>query len=97
MFRFNNPDALLVLLLVGAAYATTRAIERGSAGWLALAGAAVGLGFLTKMLEAFLVVPALGLAYLIAAPGSLLRRTWQLRWPPSRSSRPAAGGSRWSS
>ena len=77
MFRFNNPDALLVLLLVGAAYATTRAIERGSAGWLALAGAAVGLGFLTKMLEAFLVVPALGLAYLIAAPGSLLRRTWQ--------------------
>ena len=78
MFRFNNPDALLVLLLVGAAYATTRAIERGSAGWLALAGAAVGLGFLTKMLEAFLVVPALGLTYLIAAPGSLLRRTWQL-------------------
>ena len=29
MFRFNNPDALLVLLLVGAAYAMTRALEDG--------------------------------------------------------------------
>ena len=35
MFRFNNPDALLVLLLVAAAYATGRAVERGQhdAGW----------------------------------------------------------------
>ncbi len=74
MFRFDNPDALLTLLLVAAAWATTRAIERGSALDLALAGAALGFGFLTKMLEAFLVVPALGLAYLVAAPGSLVRR-----------------------
>ncbi len=74
MFRFNNPDALLVLLLVVAAYATTRAIENGSAPWLALAGAAVGLGFLTKMMEAFLVLPALAAAYLVAAPGPVRRR-----------------------
>jgi 4-amino-4-deoxy-L-arabinose transferase-like glycosyltransferase len=74
MFRFNNPDALLALLLVVAAYATTRAIERGSAGWLALAGAAVGLGFITKMMEAFLVLPALAAAYVIAAPGPVRRR-----------------------
>jgi 4-amino-4-deoxy-L-arabinose transferase-like glycosyltransferase len=78
MFRFNNPDALLVLLLVGAAYATTRAIEVASVRWLALAGAAVGFGFLTKMMEAFLIVPALALAYLVAAPGSLPRRAWHL-------------------
>ena len=74
MFRFDNPDALLTLLLVAAAWATTVAIERGGARWLALAGAAIGFAFLTKMLEAFLVVPALGLAYLVAAPGPFLRR-----------------------
>jgi len=78
MFRFNNPDALLVLLLVAAAYATTRALERGSIRWLALAGALVGFGFLTKMLQALLVLPALALAYLVAAPGSVLRRLGQL-------------------
>jgi 4-amino-4-deoxy-L-arabinose transferase-like glycosyltransferase len=68
MFRFNNPDALLVLLLIGAAYATLRAVERASARWLALAGVLVGFGFLTKMLQAFLIVPVLALAYLVAAP-----------------------------
>src|SRR5437879_4269647 len=51
MFRFNNPDALLVLLLVAAAYATTRAIERASGAWLGLAGVFIGFGFLTKMLQ----------------------------------------------
>jgi 4-amino-4-deoxy-L-arabinose transferase-like glycosyltransferase len=74
MFRFDNPDALLVLLLVAGAYATTRAVERGSWRWLALAGACVGFGFLTKMLQAFLVLPAFGVAYLLAAPISLGRR-----------------------
>jgi 4-amino-4-deoxy-L-arabinose transferase-like glycosyltransferase len=74
MFRFDNPDALLTLLLVAAAWATTVAIERGGARYLALAGAAIGFAFLAKMLEAFLIVPALGLAYLVAAPGSFLRR-----------------------
>jgi 4-amino-4-deoxy-L-arabinose transferase-like glycosyltransferase len=74
MFRFNNPDALLVLLLVAGAYAVTRAVERGSWRWLALAGACVGFGFLTKMLQAFLVLPAFGLAYLLAAPVPLGRR-----------------------
>ena len=53
MFRFNNPDALLTLLLVGAAYATLRAVEAGRARWLVLAAALVGLGFLTKMLQAY--------------------------------------------
>ena len=43
MFRFNNPDALLVLLLVAAAYATVRATEKASARWLVLAGALVGV------------------------------------------------------
>ncbi|PPK70980.1 glycosyltransferase family 39 protein [Actinokineospora auranticolor] len=74
MFRFNNPDALLVLLLTAAAYATVRALEKASPKWLVLAGAFIGFGFLTKMLQAFLVLPALGLAYLIAAPTGLGKR-----------------------
>jgi len=78
MFRFNNPDALLVLLMVAGAYATVRAIENGSTKWLMLAGASVGFGFLAKMLQALLVVPAYALAYLVAGPPRLGRRIGQL-------------------
>jgi 4-amino-4-deoxy-L-arabinose transferase-like glycosyltransferase len=78
MFRFNNPDALLVLLMVAGAYFVVRATEKASPGWLALAGAAIGFGFLTKMMQAFLVLPAFGLVYLIAAPASLGKRLLHL-------------------
>jgi 4-amino-4-deoxy-L-arabinose transferase-like glycosyltransferase len=78
MFRFNNPDALLVLLLVVAGYALTRALEVGSTRWLAIAGSALGFAFMTKELEAFLVLPAFALVYLVGAAGPLRRRTWQL-------------------
>ncbi|HTZ91407.1 MAG TPA: glycosyltransferase family 39 protein [Streptosporangiaceae bacterium] len=78
MFRYNNPDALLVLLLTAAAYATVRAIESGRTRWLVLAGALLGFGFLTKMLQAFLVLPPFGLAYLIAGPRRWLVRLGQL-------------------
>jgi len=78
MFRFNNPDAMLTLCLVLAAYLTTRAIERAGWKWLAAAGAVIGLAFLTKMLQGFLVVPGLGLAYLWAAPTTLRRRLLHL-------------------
>ncbi len=78
MFRYNNPDALLVLLLVAAGYCTVRALDGSSGRWLALAGTALGFAFLTKMMEAFLVVPALALAVLVAAPGSLWKRIGDL-------------------
>jgi 4-amino-4-deoxy-L-arabinose transferase-like glycosyltransferase len=78
MFRFNNPDALLVLLMTAAAYAMVRAIESGRTRWLVLAGALLGAGFLTKMLQAFLVLPGFALVYLVAGPPRLLRRCWQL-------------------
>jgi 4-amino-4-deoxy-L-arabinose transferase-like glycosyltransferase len=74
MFRYDNPDALLTLLLTAAAYAVVRAIEAGRTSWLVLAGTLVGFGFLTKMLQAFLVLPAFAVAYLIAAPVSVRRR-----------------------
>ena len=67
MFRFNNPDALLVLLLTLATYCTVRAAQAGSRRWLMLAGVAIGFGFLTKMLQAFVILPALVLAYAIGA------------------------------
>src|SRR6478672_2478898 len=78
MFKFNNPDAMLTLCLVLAAYFTTRAIERAGWKWLAAAGAVVGLAFLSKMLQGFLIVPGLGLAYLWAAPTPLRRRLLHL-------------------
>jgi 4-amino-4-deoxy-L-arabinose transferase-like glycosyltransferase len=74
MFRFNNPDALLVLLLVAGAYCTTRAVSAASPGWLALAATALGFAFLTKMLQGLLVLPGFALAYLVAAPVALSRR-----------------------
>lgn len=78
MFRFNNPDALLVLLMVGAAYAVVRAVERAGTRWLVLAGVLIGFAFLAKMLQGFLVLPAFVLVYLVAAPTGLGRRLWQL-------------------
>jgi 4-amino-4-deoxy-L-arabinose transferase-like glycosyltransferase len=78
MFRFNNPDALLVLLMTAAAYALVRAIENGRTRWLVLCGVLIGFAFLAKMLQAFLVVPGFAVAYLWAgAPRGLLRRVWQ--------------------
>ncbi|GGJ87003.1 hypothetical protein GCM10010123_15750 [Pilimelia anulata] len=78
MFRFNNPDALLVLLMVAGAYAVVRAVESGATKWLVWAGVFVGFGFLTKMLQVLLVVPAFGLTYLVAGPPRLRRRLGQL-------------------
>ena len=74
MFRFDNPDALLTLLITAGAYTTVRAIENGSWKWLAGTGVLLGFAFLTKMMQGFLVLPGFALAYLIAAPVGLLRR-----------------------
>ncbi len=74
MFRFNNPDALLVVLLVAGAYTMTRALEDGRLRWIVATGAFVGFGFLAKELQAFLVLPAFGLVYLVAGPPQLARR-----------------------
>jgi 4-amino-4-deoxy-L-arabinose transferase-like glycosyltransferase len=78
MFRYNNPDAVMVLLMMASAYFTVRALERASVKWLALAGAALGFAFLAKMLEGLMVAPAIGLAYLIVAPTTVWRRVAHL-------------------
>ncbi|WP_442942746.1 ArnT family glycosyltransferase [Nocardia sp. NBC_01503] len=74
MFRFNNPDAVMVLLMTAAAYCTIRALPKASMRWLMLAGVALGFAFLAKMLEGLMVLPALGLAYLVVAPTTLRSR-----------------------
>jgi 4-amino-4-deoxy-L-arabinose transferase-like glycosyltransferase len=78
IFRYNNPDALLTLLLVGAAGALLRALENGRLRWVVLSAVLVGLGFNTKFLQAYLVLPAFALVYLIAARGGLARRIGHL-------------------
>lgn len=73
--RENNPDTLLVLLLVAAAYALTRAIQapheraRSESWWLTLSAFLLGCGFLTKMLQAWIVLPVFLAAYLIGSSG----------------------------
>ncbi|MEV8164761.1 glycosyltransferase family 39 protein [Rothia kristinae] len=74
MFRYDNPEALLLLLMSLAAYATVRAIDSGRIRWMVLCGAALGFAFLTKQLQGLLVVPGFGLAYLVLARGTLRRR-----------------------
>ncbi|WP_433347515.1 ArnT family glycosyltransferase [Microtetraspora malaysiensis] len=76
--RENAPDTLLVLFLVLAAWACQRAIETGRLRWLLASAVFVGCGFNTKMLQAFVVVPALALAYLVAARPDVPRRIWHL-------------------
>ena len=82
MFRFNNPDALLVLLMLGASGCVLRGLEYGAAPaenryrtlWFAAAGALIGLGFLTKQLQVFLVLPGFALAMFAFSPAKLRRR-----------------------
>jgi 4-amino-4-deoxy-L-arabinose transferase-like glycosyltransferase len=78
MFRFNNPDALLVLLLTAATYAALRALESGRTGWVLLSSSLIGTAFLAKMLQAFLIVPVLFGVYLLAGRPRLAQRLWQL-------------------
>ncbi|MFN8222250.1 MAG: glycosyltransferase family 39 protein [Gaiellales bacterium] len=72
--RDNNPDALLAVLLVAAAYTGLRAVQSGRLRTLVLTAVLVGLAFNTKMLAAGLVVPGIGVAYLVFAKTPLRSR-----------------------
>jgi 4-amino-4-deoxy-L-arabinose transferase-like glycosyltransferase len=79
MFGFNNPDAVLTLLLTASAYAALRALENiRPVRWLSLAAILTGFAFNTKMMQGLIVVPVLGLTYLIAAQPKLLTRVKHL-------------------
>jgi 4-amino-4-deoxy-L-arabinose transferase-like glycosyltransferase len=72
--RGNISDSVLILLLVLAADATTKAFMTGRIGSLLWAGVWVGLAFQAKMLQAWLVLPALFGVYLVAAPAAAFLR-----------------------
>ncbi|MCD7102085.1 ArnT family glycosyltransferase [Pseudoclavibacter sp. 13-3] len=74
MFRYNNPDAMLVFLLTLTAYFVVRAVQDGRTRWMLWAGVAIGFAFLTKQLQAFVVLPGFAAAYLLAAPVPVRRR-----------------------
>lgn len=78
MFKFDNPDALLVLLMTLAGYFVVRAMStaagRRAAMWTAFAGVALGFAFLAKMLQGLMVLPAFGVAYVIAGQTRLRTR-----------------------
>ncbi|MFB7218241.1 glycosyltransferase family 39 protein [Streptomyces sp. NPDC056227] len=78
MFRFNNPDALLALLMTVTVYCVLRALEHGRTKWLVWAGVAVGLAFLSKTLQAFLILPPLAVLYAVCAPTTVGKRFGQL-------------------
>ncbi|MFD5522005.1 ArnT family glycosyltransferase [Streptomyces sp. NPDC127066] len=78
MFRFNNPDAMLALLMTVTVYCVIRGLEDGRTKWLLWAGAAVGLAFLTKTLQAFLILPPLAVLYAVCAPVPVRKRFAQL-------------------
>lgn len=78
MFRFNNPDALLVLLMTAAGYAVVRSIQDNKLRWLVFAGVFLGFGFLAKQLQVLLVVPGFALAYLVSAQPKPGRRVLHL-------------------
>src|SRR5437660_282405 len=71
-------DSTLALILLVGAWAVLRAAETGRLRWLLLTAVIVGIGFNIKMLEAYLVVPAFGLLYLLAAPRSIWKRIGHL-------------------
>ena len=72
--RNNTADMLVVLTVLAAAWAVVRAVETRRLRWLVLCAAIVGLGFNIKMLQAFLVLPAFYLLYLLAARANYWRR-----------------------
>ncbi|MFD5627522.1 ArnT family glycosyltransferase [Streptomyces sp. NPDC127072] len=80
MFRFNNPDAILALLMTVTVYCVIRALEDGRTKWLVWAGVAVGFAFLAKTLQAFLILPPLAVLYAVCAPVGLRKRFVQLGW-----------------
>ncbi|WP_210593753.1 glycosyltransferase family 39 protein [Streptomyces sp. GESEQ-35] len=78
MFRFNNPDAMLALLMAVACYFVARALEDGRTKWLMWAGVAIGFAFLAKTLQAFLILPPLAIVYAVCAPVKVKKRFVQL-------------------
>ena len=78
MFRYNNPDALLTLLMIGAAYGALESIRRDRMRWLMLSGLLTGAALLTKQLQIALLLPAIASVYLMFASVPIVKRLLHL-------------------
>ncbi|WP_327064836.1 ArnT family glycosyltransferase [Kitasatospora sp. NBC_01302] len=76
MFGHSMEDGALTCCLVLAVDRFQVAVAQGRLRSLVWAGVWVGVGFQMKMMQAWMVLPAFGLAYLLVAPGPLRRRVW---------------------
>ncbi|MFD2474614.1 glycosyltransferase family 39 protein [Amycolatopsis silviterrae] len=74
--RDNMPDPLMLLLLVGAAWALTRALDGEERRWMALSAALLGCAFTTKMVQAWLILPAIAVAYLVGSSSGARAKAW---------------------
>ncbi len=74
LFRTQTEDPMFTLCLLLAAGATQRAAQSGRLRPLVMAGVWVGIGFQAKMLEAWAVLPALAVVYLVMAPVVMRKR-----------------------
>ncbi len=78
MFSHPMEDGLLTMFSALAIWALQRALDTDRRRWLVLAGTFVGLGFQAKMMQAWLLLPAMALVYLLVAAGPLGRKLWRL-------------------
>ncbi|MGP2443029.1 ArnT family glycosyltransferase, partial [Streptomyces sp. JW3] len=74
MFGHAMLDCSVTMCLVLAADQYQKAVLTGRLNPLLLSGGWIGLGFQAKMMQAWLIVPALAVGYLVAAPHGLRRR-----------------------
>ncbi|KPI19767.1 hypothetical protein OK074_7766 [Actinobacteria bacterium OK074] len=72
--RDTNPDPILVLLMLLGAAGLLKAVRSGRLMPLVWSAVAIGFAFNTKMMQAYVVLPAFFLVYLWAAKGKLGRR-----------------------
>ncbi|MCY9079371.1 glycosyltransferase family 39 protein [Bacillus inaquosorum] len=76
--RTNNIDSMLVFTLLLGSACLLRAVKQDKLVWLLTAFALIGLAFNMKMMQAFMVLPAFVLFYLIASRVSLKKKTGSL-------------------
>jgi 4-amino-4-deoxy-L-arabinose transferase-like glycosyltransferase len=80
MFRYNNPDAILTLLLVISGYYFSLALESGKTKWLLGVGVALGLAFISKMLQGLIILPIYAIVYLWLGKPAFWIRVKQVLW-----------------
>lgn len=76
--RTNNVDSILILTLLIAAWALMRAVAKKKVRWLIVSVILVGIGFNVKMLEAFMILPAIYVFYWIAMKTSWKKKILHL-------------------